>query len=63
MSGDDTLDLCPHFTSEFLMDCAYMIPPVALGFIGSFILRITKEVENSSANNPAHAKDKPAPEK
>jgi len=38
-------DLGTSFTSEFLMNCAYMVPPVALGYIGSFVLRIKKRVE------------------
>ena len=38
-------DLGTSFTSEFLMNCAYMVPPVALGYIGSFVLRIKKRGE------------------
>jgi hypothetical protein len=59
-SRDDISDLGPNITSEFLMNCAYMIPPVALGFIGSFVLRNTKRVDNCSANNPVHTTGKPA---
>jgi hypothetical protein len=48
-------NLSEIFVAEFLSRCVWMIPPVALGFIGSFVLRMANQAENGSANKPSNS--------
>ena len=50
---DVLIDQKTHFVAALLLICAWMVPPVAFGYIGSFVLRIKKQVENDSANTPS----------